>query len=661
MTSRSYRSDIDGLRAIAILCVVIFHLSPTTLDGGFIGVDVFFVISGYLITHQIRAGVESGTFSFKDFYAKRIRRLYPGLIAVVAVTLVAAYVLLLPTELEKIAKSALSASLYSANIYSYYTVDYFSHDEIRPLLHTWSLSVEEQFYLFFPICLVTLLHRSRKVAGAAIAFLALCSLGYAEYTVERDASLAFYSGLSRFWEFAAGALLTFLGPAKASAPVHAGGALCGLVLIFASAVWMSEASPVPGLIMLAPVLGAVLLLRVGETSNPVSAALSAPPFVYLGKISYALYLVHWPLIVFAKTLYQLSLPRWMEGALLALSILLADLLSRLVERPLRGISVPRRRQWIFATGAGSTVMIALVGVSVLYTDGFASRYPADARRMISYLDYDAKSAFRAGTCLINAEADREDDEFDEASCVNLDDRVPEVLLIGDSYAAQYRDALSRKFPGLEVGQITATGCRPLLDAQGADRCVSLMRRAFADIIPHHRFAAIIVSGRWQSDELPALVSTVRYLMEHSPKVYVFGPMVEYTQPLPRLLALQNLDMIDGDVDRNLLHSSRELERARRLDDHMSRIFASYVPKATYVSVLEQLCTEASCTTVTPKGVPTQFDYGHLTGAGATLVLDRLLAEGQLQMLASVSDQQLLNGRCQGMSAESGEGCKGVPR
>jgi len=623
-----YRADIDGLRAIAVLGVVLFHLAPKALTGGYVGVDVFFVISGYLITGQIRRSLEEGNFSFLNFYAKRIRRLYPALFVTMLVTLGLSFFLLFPIELQKVNASALATALYVSNFYFYGTVDYFSHDDIRPLLHTWSLSVEEQFYLFLPAFLFLIGRYARPVLLPALLSLLLASLVYAQYLVDIDSDAAFFWSFPRFWQFAAGSLLTFLRPMKSDPRKAAGLAALGLGALALSMVLLSETSPVPGFIALVPVLGAALLIRAGEQRNSVSTLLegSAPRFV--GRISYSLYLVHWPVIVFAKVVYQPAFPFTVKMLLLGLSVALACLLYRFVECPARAISLPSRQRLVLGSGMAATAVISLTFVMTTSTNGFAMRYPADARRMASYIGLNPQSSYRSGSCLMNAEAAREDDAFDEARCLGASKPgVPQVLLIGDSFAAQYYDALRSTFRGVEIAQVTATGCRPLLHPEGTDRCVSLMQRAFSEIIPKRAFAAIVISGRWTPADVPKLTKTLRYLQAHSGKIYVLGPIVEYTQPLPRLVAISELKDDDGKT----VSEARKLARAQRLDARMKVALADLEPKVRYISVLNELCDSDSCSTITRSGVPMQFDYGHLTDQGAKLLVRRLASKGELEL------------------------------
>jgi peptidoglycan/LPS O-acetylase OafA/YrhL len=631
----AYRGDIDGLRAVAVLGVVVFHLSPTSLSGGYIGVDMFFVISGYLITAQIRNALAENRFSFVDFYAKRIRRLYPALLATMLLTLVIAYFTLFPGEMKRVSQAMLATAFYVPNIYFFNEADYFSDEAVRPLLHTWSLGVEEQFYLVFPALLVLLARLPLRVAGAGLVALTVLSLAYAEYLVGRDASAAFYLSPTRFWEFSTGALLTFLPRGRARPPLATGQAIAGAAAVGGSMLLFSEVTSVPGVVTLLPVLGTALLIRAGEAKNWVSTALSRNPLRYIGTISYALYLVHWPLIVFTKALYQSSLPRISEIALLTLSIGLAHALTRYVERPVRRIQLPSRRGFIYAGAAVSTASVAMVSLATMSTEGFASRYPTDALRMAAYLDYDARETFRSGTCLINAEADREDDAFDEELCLGgQGDERARLLLIGDSFAAQFYESLQRAFPRLGIAQVTATGCRPLLRSSGSDRCVSLMRKAYSQIIPRHDFTTIILAARWKTEDIPELVRTVEDLRKHTGKVYVFGPLIEYEQPLPRLLALEEMDQ----TPRDIVVEARDLRRARQLDDRMETAVAAVGANVRYISLLDQLCDTQDCRTLTPSGAPTQFDYGHLTVEGASLILAGLQEKGRLRTIRALARQ-----------------------
>jgi peptidoglycan/LPS O-acetylase OafA/YrhL len=627
MVAREHRGDIDGLRAIAVLAILLFHLNPTKLTGGFIGVDIFFVISGFLITSNIYRDLQGEGFSFLDFYTRRIRRLYPALVVTVLVTLAAAFFLLFPSELEKTARGAIATVFYVSNIFFYEKINYFTVGEIRPLLHTWSLAVEEQYYLTFPLLLV-LLHRfARRAILPALFLIAACSLGLAEYLTRVDASAAFYWSPPRFWEFMAGSLVVFLPHRPLRRPIAEGAALFGLAAILVAILAFTPTSPVPGLLALLPVCGAALVIYVGQQRGLAAAALlSLPPMRFVGRISYSLYLVHWPLIVLTEATYQAGLVLPTQIWLLCASILLAWLSYRYIELPVRRLPLPAYRPKMLAFCAASTLAILITGAALHWTSGFRGRFPERSRHLIAYLDYKTAHQFRSGICLINAGAERLDERFNEARCLrrtNLD--RPHVLLIGDSHAAQYYQALRHAFPRVDIAQITATGCRPVLKATGDDRCVDLMHAAFTRIIPEQRFSAIVLAGRWRRRDVPGLVKTARFLETETGTVYVFGPIVEYSRPLPRLLALS----VIRDDHMKVVREASRLSDKRALDGLMAKALDAAGGRIHYVSVLRELCGTRRCRTTTASDVPTQFDYGHLTYEGATYILSKLKSDGSL--------------------------------
>jgi peptidoglycan/LPS O-acetylase OafA/YrhL len=295
-----YRADIDGLRAIAVGSVVLFHAGVPGFAGGFVGVDIFFVISGFLITKIIRDSLQEDRFSLADFYDRRIRRIFPALFAVYLVTYVLGLILLMPGDLKALAKSLLSSAAFGANFHFYGNVGYFDAPAItKPLLHTWSLSVEEQFYVLWPLAMIALARFVKLRYWLPILLCSLVlSLAYAEWEVWRDnASAAFYMPHARAWELITGALLAIALPRLAF-----GRRLCeamvalGLVLIAASIALLSEDRDFPGLNAVFPCLGAALIIAAGARGpTAVSRLLSNKPMVFLGLISYSLYLWHWPL------------------------------------------------------------------------------------------------------------------------------------------------------------------------------------------------------------------------------------------------------------------------------------------------------------------------------------------------------------------------------
>ena len=355
-----YRADIDGLRAVAIVPVVLFHAGVTAFAGGFVGVDVFFVISGFLITGLIRHEIDKGTFSLAGFYERRVRRLFPALFAMLlAVTLCAAW-LLLPADLVDYAKSVLATSLFASNFLFWQEAGYFGRAaEDIPLLHTWSLAVEEQFYILFPLFLAYIAARARKRYVAATALVTAVSFIASVAAVKLAPDAAFYLAPFRAWELGVGALLA-LGalPTLHRHQVRSIVAVLGLTALLCSMTLFSKATPFPGAAALLPCLGTAAIIWAGTGGhNVVGDALSARPFVLIGLISYSLYLWHWPLLSLGRYYAVRDLNALETGALLTLATLASIASWRYVERPFRGKSGLFDRRGLF-NGAG-----ALMGIS----------------------------------------------------------------------------------------------------------------------------------------------------------------------------------------------------------------------------------------------------------------------------------------------------------
>ena len=385
-----YRADIDGLRAVSVISVMLVHYGVGGIPGGFTGVDIFFVISGYLITSIIWGELSRGEFSIAGFYARRFRRILPALVTVLVVVLAAGSVLLTPDMYLRVAQSAIAAALGFGNIFFYANTGYFDAEaKAQPLLHTWSLGVEEQFYLVWPLLLgiVAVYARHSRLAIVAM-LLTLIGVSFAAsvYYVDADKKWAFYGPLTRAWELGLGALLVFIPTirflGKWTANILA---LIGAGLIAWSFVMIDEATSFPGPNALFACIGAALLILPYREPTLVGQALSVPPMRLIGLLSYSLYLWHWPVFVLAMHFnngFPLSVSE--RGGLMALSIGLSWLTWRYLETPFRrsrGLSPSRT----VSLGLATIGALCALGFVVVKNDGFPSRLPDDARR---YYDLD---------------------------------------------------------------------------------------------------------------------------------------------------------------------------------------------------------------------------------------------------------------------------------
>lgn len=378
-----YRPEIDGLRAIAVLAVIFFHAGWGGFSGGYIGVDIFFVISGYLITSILLAELEEGRFSITRFYERRARRILPALSVVLLVTSIAAFMLMPPALLQDYARSLISVASFCSNVFFYWSSGYFStaSDE-KPLLHTWSLAVEEQFYLLFPLLLAWCWFlRRRGLAWLMLGLMALSLLGSEMLLRMQAIDANFYLIFSRAWELLAGAMLALGKPEqwRVSDQLRPWLALSGLLLIVAAILGLDHHTPFPGVYAVIPVLGACLVIAFADAKQAVGKLLASRAMVGVGLISYSLYLWHQPLFAFLR-LKQIHAP---HPLLFALAIILALLLAaasyRWIEQPFRDRKRYDRRR-IFQLSA--LALIGIVGIGVLGLNGQPQRF-AQAELMTS--------------------------------------------------------------------------------------------------------------------------------------------------------------------------------------------------------------------------------------------------------------------------------------
>ena len=610
-----HRKDIDGLRAIAVLAVVLFHLGVSDrIGGGFVGVDVFFVISGYLITGLLQAEVESGHLSIAEFYNRRVRRIFPALFVVYLFCLIASVILLFPDQAKGVGWDVLWSLGFLSNVAFAKAGGYFNQSsQVAPLLHTWSLSVEEQFYIVLPFLLFSLARLQRWLRLAILAVLAVLSFAAAEWALGVDARHAFYLVQYRAWELLVGSLLALgLMPRVTSRWLAEALGLLGLGLIFWAIFKIDVNTPFPGFWALPPCLGAVAILHSGADVETLTARLlSLPPLRWIGLVSYSLYLWHWPLIA----LYNARHVELTSGARIIISLvaLLASVVSyRFVERPFRAKPYRRSTRATLVIAASSMASVAVLAWGVPLAA--ARLHPADemAKVALKYLDYNADLG--AATCFLSS-------GFDDARLFRKDvclKRVPgrrSILVMGDSHAAHFVAALKALHPEQDVLQVTSSGCEALHGGPGGKRCLKLFAYVFDDFLVANHVDTIVLAGRWPRYTLPRLQETIAYLKPLVGRVVVLGPVVEYDRPFPELLA-QSIVSHDA-----TLISSHLIPAQRRTDRYFAEQLAS--SGAAYFSVYEATCPQDECTHWAAPGVPMQYDLHHLTFEGAKLVLYRL--------------------------------------
>jgi peptidoglycan/LPS O-acetylase OafA/YrhL len=618
-----YRTDIDGLRAVAVMLVVMGHLGFNHLSGGFVGVDVFFVISGYLISSIILSQIQSSSFSILSFYERRIRRIVPALFVMMLVTCLLAYKILLPTELTDFAKSLIAATFSASNFYFWTQAGYFDTPAaFKPLLHTWSLGVEEQFYIVFPLLLLAVrklrpakLHLSIMLF-AAISF-AISAVGAFKYP-----DSTFYLAHTRAWELLLGTLVWMrVFPELRQRALRETASLLGIALILFAGVSYSPKTHFPGIAALAPCLGAGLIIAAGQSGETlVGKMLSLRPVVFIGLISYSLYLWHWPLLVFQAIghifgVYWGSTGRWV---ILAVSLVVATFSWKWIEGPFRVGAMKLSGPALFKATAATVVCTTLLAASALLTHGFSSRYSPEARNLESYLAY--TPTYREGTCFFTSKEHGE--SVNTAACLTQDPTKKNFLLIGDSHAAQLWYGLSTVFDTVNVMQVTASGCRGVLHSIGDSHCVDMMNSIYSSYLPAHHVDKLLLASQWEPKDLPAIAETAAWANQHGIDLVIFGPIVEYDASLPRLLVVS---MTTGDRNGPFNH---RLQWIRQFDDQMSDL-AGTRWKVQYISYFKLLCDSKSCIEYADPGVPLQFDHSHLTSQGSVFVAEKLKESHQL--------------------------------
>lgn len=494
-----YRPDIDGLRTIAVVPVVIYH-AGLGLPGGFVGVDVFFVISGFLITTLLYEDIEAGSFSILNFYERRARRIFPALFTMIFVTMCVSLIILTPFDLDSFSKSAISATAFVANIWFYAQEGYFTEaSELKPLLHTWSLGVEEQFYVLFPI----LLWAIYKVFGTkpllwVLSFLALMSFALAEILVRSNPSAAFYLPHFRAWELLLGSILAIAMARGWTLPnngmIISAVAFLGLALIMIPIVTFGPEIQFPGLSAFFPVLGSVLLIATGRhPSSLVARVLGTAPMVFVGQLSYSLYLWHWPVIVFVYYTNGEDLSTVQGAICVIITVVISYLSWRFVEQPTRNRVFPSQNK-VFAVSLSAMLVIFGLNTLTVNSDGFPARMPESFNALLesSNLLHDRRDCH-----FVTVDRARSNDICRRGDLT----AAPVFALVGDSHADAVSPAIfaAAEKLGLSGYQFTNAGFRPLIDvSHSSSTGTQDLTTAFVEFAhANSEISVIFITAYWQ--------------------------------------------------------------------------------------------------------------------------------------------------------------------
>ena len=652
----TYRADVDGLRGIAVLSVVGFHTFPSWFTGGFIGVDIFFVISGFLISSILFSSLESRTFSFMEFYARRIRRIFPALVVVLGVTSVYGWFSLTETEYGQLRRQVAAGAAFVSNFALWSESGYFDKAaNTKPLLHLWSLGIEEQFYIVWPL-LLGLVWWGKGSFLKITLLVAIASFAWNVVTLRGDGIAAFYSPLSRCWELMMGGILAHrtLKARPLPVPPDLLSAL-GVVLIVAALFLVDVTKAFPGWWALLPTMGAMLIISAGSTAWINKRLLSGRVLVWIGLISYPLYLWHWPILTFVQIHEGGTPDAGVRGAAVLLGFVLAWLTFELLEKPIRLHDNPR------AAAAVLCVLMLFVGClgytaleqidspgrktemataeSAKAEAGKTAKRSAASGAHPSDFKYDWGNGYRYATCFLDAEQGASTfAPICSGPAPGRDRKRPLVALWGDSHAAALYPGLEHfsRIRGYDIAQFTATGCPPILDFT-IDRvrvCKDINLYAFSKI-RDLRPDVVILAGHWllydgtkgwNALDHSKIVSTVEQLRRSSPsKVVLFGHLPAFGSAQAKIGAQV---FRTNEVDRTYKNFNK---RSASIDNEIGRLAKEL--DVDFVSPIDLLCNESGClvSTSREKLVPLAWDYSHLTADGAVLLIDLAVKRMRLNL------------------------------
>ena len=583
----TYRREIDGLRAVSVLSVILYHADLRIFRGGFVGVDVFFVISGYLITTILLAEQKSGTFSLVNFYERRARRILPALFTVALACLPFAWLWLVPVDLESFSRSLIAVSAFASNILFYKSTSYFeAAAEWKPLLHTWSLAVEEQYYLIFPVVLMVAWRLGRRWVLAILVAAAVASLALARSTSISNPAAAFYLLPARGWELLIGALAAFhvasggrwIGPRSSALGRQLGG-LVGLLLVSYAVFAFDKTMPYPSVHTLIPTVGAALIILFATAETWVGRFLGGKALVSIGLMSYSAYLWHWPLFVFARHKSVPNVPgKVLMGALSAAALMLGYLSWRYVETPFRNRRIVTRGK-IFAFAAVGSVVLSAFGLVGHFTKGYAGRIPhAGIKPDIEFL------WLKSGGCMYQPGGDLPVGPRG-VECW-LGDKTPSkegtktAIVFGDSYAGAYDgfwDVVG-KATALRINSVTTNWCMPTRNQVWTGRGDIFLqqclfdRRFFAENVSKYDVA--ILGGHWANyaaiNKLDGVLDLIDYAASRTklvvvmaaPKQFDVNPVEDYNKCLLEKKPF-DITQVPATIDEGEVQANRLLEDASK--------------------------------------------------------------------------------------------------
>ncbi|PIT99897.1 MAG: hypothetical protein COT74_07180 [Bdellovibrionales bacterium CG10_big_fil_rev_8_21_14_0_10_45_34] len=621
-----YRTDIDGLRALSVLAVILYHAEIPGFKGGFLGVDVFFVISGYLITSMIIAGTTGGnTFSFRQFYIRRARRLLPSFFAILALSSLFGYLILSPNHLEQFGRSLLASLIGLANVFFLTESGYFETQNIfRPLLHIWSLAVEEQFYLVWPFILWVL-------RGKALSFWIVLLFGLslaANYAFMHLEAARFYLTHFRIFELLCGAFISVLPLRRGDTAWRTDlSVFTGILLIVGSFLFFNSDTNHPSLLTLFPCIGTALFIYFGP-SKLSSKIFSSPPLRYIGQRSYTIYLVHWPLIVYYRYLVDQELNLTEKSFLCLMSILIALPVFRYLEDPIRlgqPLRFLKRNIPIVTMGILTFILLGITGATLVISDGAGWRVKSYSEEWKNNSLYGGE--FCPSPCYLNEQADTE-----------------EIYVVGDSFSRQLAYGLRKHFPDQKFKIFDHRKCSFFSltwiawEAQSEKDCLEKRDRFLSEI--RERRPKIIFANHWvretyfrESQSEKKFEFRKFGLFTPDSAEFIFQEIrhlqIEFQLPNPILIgnppSIGNLNDLEMCLSRptwlQVRQKHADCTRVLRASIEERAFLSKYAPKNLMVlNLFEPFCNSIECQTIEDKGL-LFFDQVHLSGLGSARAIN----------------------------------------
>lgn len=620
----NYRPEIDGLRALAVSSVIFFHAGLSWVSGGYVGVDIFFVISGFLITSIIFTEIEAGRFSIGNFYERRMRRILPALFFVMLVCVPISWVILSPYDMKYFSKSLTYVSIFLSNTIFYKQSGYFdAAAELKPLLHTWSLGIEEQYYLFFPLLLIVILRYVKKYIVLALVIIFISSLVYAQYMVQLKPKAAFFLLQYRVWELMAGSIVAILVIKNRyridGYPFNNTLSFIGFFMLFFSIFFYDKSTPFPSFYTLVPVIGATLVIVFGIKGTKVAQILSLKPFVGIGLVSFSAYLWHQPIFAFYRHKSFLE-PTLIEMLfLIAVVLILAVLTWRFVEKPFRNKEFLNRSQ-IFTLAFFCSVVFIAFGLYGYYSEGFLGRLNENEKRINDYRNH--AGDWRTGSCFFGF--DTKLPTF-AAQCYADGKASESVLLWGDSHAASLYAGVSKQTS--KITQLTSAGCPPILvddyNGKKSDEICVATNLKISQFIREVRPGKILLHAVWDGyqDEqmLRGIDQTLKYIKKASPNsiVYLIGPVPQWKPTLPDFALRKHVTL-----DKETYLKMPLFSKLSKLETEIRSLCVQN--NVQYISPLSKLCIKDECLVVaktTTNFALTTFDSNHLTEEGSAILAE----------------------------------------